>query len=240
MMEIIEQKENKIIFKKNVGETLVNTLRRYLARVPILAIDELEISKNDSPLYDETVAHRMGLIPLKMDKKYNDKTELKLNLKSKKEGMVYSGELKGEVEVIYDKIPLTFLKEGQELEISATARLGQGKDHAKFTPGLMFYRNVVEIKVDKDCSKKIVETCPKEIFKIDKDKIVIENIDRCDICEMCTDFCKKEGNESVKVTPTDELIVNLESFGQMKVKNILGNTINILKKDLEVVSKKLK
>ena len=239
-MEIIEQKENKIIFKRKIGESLINSLRRYLNKITILAIDELEISRNDSPLYDETIAHRIGLIPLKMDKKYNDKTELKVNLKSKKEGMVYSGELKGDVKIVYNKIPLTFLNKDQELEISATARVGIGKNHVKFSPGILFYRNVVEIKLDKDCSKDLIETCPKEIFNMDKDKVIVTNPDSCDMCDMCVDFCKKNEKESVKIIPTDELIINVESFGQMNVKDILSNSINILKKDLEKVSKQLK
>ncbi len=239
-MEIIEQKENKIIFKEKIGESLVNTLRRYLNEISVLAINELEISRNDSPLYDETIAHRIGLIPLKMDKKYNNKTELKVNLKSKKEGMVYSGELKGDAEIVYDKIPLTFLNKDQEVDISATAIIGNGKDHAKFSPGLLFYKNVVEIKIDKDCPKEIVEICPKEILKLDGEKIIVENANKCDMCDMCLDFCKKKGKESIKIIPTDELIITLESFGQMEVKDILSGSINILKKDLEKVSKQLK
>jgi DNA-directed RNA polymerase subunit D len=239
-MEIIEKKENKIVFKEKIEESLVNALRRYLGEIPILAINELEISRNDSPLYDETVAHRIGLIPLKMNKKYNNKTELKINLKSKKEGMVYSGELKGDAEIVYDKIPLTFLNKGQELEISCTAIVGQGKDHAKFSPGLLFYRNVVDIKLDKDCSKEIVNVCPKGIFELEGNKIVVKDKDKCDMCEMCIDFCKKTGKESVKILPTDELIITLESFGQMENKDILNSGINVLKKDLENVSKQLK
>lgn len=239
-MEIIEQKEKKIIFKEKIEESLINACRRYLNEIPLLAINELEISRNDSPLYDETVAHRIGLVPLKMNKKYNDKTELKFTLKSKKEGMVYSGGIKGEAEVVYDKIPLTFLNKDQEINISATAIIGKGKKHTKFSPGLLYYRNVVEIKVDKDCVKEIVETCPKGIFEIDKDKIIVKNQEKCDMCDMCIDFCKKQGKEFIKIIPSDELIITLESFGQMKVGDILVSSIDILKKDLEKVSKKLK
>lgn len=236
----MEKKENKIILKEKIEESLVNALRRYLNEINILAVNELEIAKNDSPLYNETIGHRVGLVPLKMDKKYNDKTELKISLKSTKEGMVYSGEIKGDVDVVYDKIPLTFLNEGQELEISGLAVVGKGKRHAKFSPGLLFYRNVVEIKVGKDCPKEIVDTCPKEIFRLENDKIVVEGSDKCDMCDMCIDFCKKQGKESVKITPTDELIITVESFGQMKTEDILVSSIGILKKDLEEVNKKLK
>jgi len=239
-MEIIEQKDNKIVFKKKIEESLANALRRYINEIPVIAIDELEISRNDSPLYDETVAHRVGLIPLKMDKKFNAKTELNLKLKTKKEGLVYSEEIHGDVETIYKKIPITFLNKNQELEFTGIARVGKGKEHVKFSPGLMYYRNNVDIKISKECPKEIVEKCPKDIFEINNDKIVAKNSLKCDMCDMCVDFGTKLKKECVQINPSDELIITLESFGQMSPKDILNNTIDFLKKDLDEVSKKLK
>jgi len=67
-MKILEKKENAIVFEVKMEESLANAIRRYMNHVPILAVDEVEISRNDSPLYDETVSHRIGLIPLKMEK----------------------------------------------------------------------------------------------------------------------------------------------------------------------------
>lgn len=239
-MEVIEQKENKIIFKETIEEGLINSLRRYLGEIPILAIDEIEISKNDSPLYDETIAHRIGLIPLKTLKKHNDKTSLSVNIKTKKEGMVHSGELNGDVEVVYDKIPLTFLNKGQELEISGTAVVGRGKNHAKFSPGVLFYREAVDIKINKECPKEIVDVCPKNLFVLENDKIKVNDKNKCDVCDVCIDFCKKHGNDGVSVEENGEFIITLESFGQRGTKDILLSSIEILKKDLEAVSKKLK
>ena len=144
-MKIIEKKPNQIVFSTKIEETLANAIRRYLNQIPILAIDELEISKNDSPLYDETIAHRIGLIPLKMDKL--DKKPIKLKLSSKKEGIVFSEELKGKAKIAYENIPITFLNKNSELEFTATTKLGKGSEHSKFSPGLMFYRNLIELKI---------------------------------------------------------------------------------------------
>ena len=58
-----------------------------------------------------------------------------MKLKTKKEGFVYSGELEGDAEVVYDKIPITLLDKGQELEIKATLKAGKGEEHEKFSPG---------------------------------------------------------------------------------------------------------
>src|SRR3989344_9190025 len=150
-MEIIEKKNNKIVFKAEMDESMANAIRRYLGHIPILAVDEVEISKNDSPLYDETIAHRIGLIPLKTNKISSEKTPIKLRLNVKKEGIVYSGEFKGAMKVVYDKIPITSLNKDQELEITGIVKFGKGSEHAKFSPGLMFYRNVFDIKIDKEC-----------------------------------------------------------------------------------------
>ena len=92
-MELVEKKENQIIFKAKIDESLANVIRRYVDEILVLAIEEVEIIKNDSSLYDETVAHRLGLIPLKIDKTVTEKTTAKFKLSAKTEGFVYSGEL---------------------------------------------------------------------------------------------------------------------------------------------------
>ena len=149
-MEKLGKKENQISFSTEIEESLANAIRRYVNEISVLAIDEVEIFKNDSPLYDETVAHRLGLIPLKMDKNTDEDTKSKLKLEAKKDGFVYSGELKGPEKVVYDKIPITSLTKGQELSLVAEIKAGKGKEHSKFSPGLMFYRNVLELKIDKN------------------------------------------------------------------------------------------
>ena len=67
-MKLIKKTEEKIIISEEIEDSLINAIRRFVHEIPILAIDEVEIFKNDSALYDETIAHRLGLIPLKMDK----------------------------------------------------------------------------------------------------------------------------------------------------------------------------
>lgn len=238
-MKLLNKKDNQIVFSVEVEETLANAIRRYLNQIPILAIDELEISKNDSPLYDETIAHRMGLIPLKYDKVMNDKTEVKLKLSTKKEGIAYSGEAKGDVKVVYEQIPITVLKKGQELEMNIIAKTGKGIDHSKFSPGLMFYRNVVDIKIDKDCPKSVVDSCPQNILSVEGGKVVVKDASQCDMCDACVEKCKKLGKDSIRLTPTKGLTITLESFGQLDVKDMFKKSIEILKKDLAEVGKKI-
>lgn len=238
-MKLIDKKDNKIEFQAEIEESLANAIRRYLNQIPILAVDEVEISKNDSALYDETIAHRIGLIPLKMDKSVNEKTEVHLKLSVKKEGIVHSEELTGKIKVVYDKIPITTLKKGQELELVATAKMGKGVDHPKFAPGLMFYRNVAEIKLDKNCPQEIVNICPLKIFKSENGKVVVGDSSKCDMCEACVEFCNRQKKGAVTLTPIKELVITLESWGQLSVVDILKRSIEELKKDLSEVSKKI-
>jgi DNA-directed RNA polymerase subunit D len=238
-MKLIEKKKNQITFLAEIDEPLANAIRRYIDQIPILAIDEVEISKNDSALYDETVAHRLGVVPLKMSKGMNEKTEEQLALVVKKDGIVYSEELKGKVNPVYGKIPITLLRKGQELEILATARLGKGSKHAKFSPGLMFYRNAMKLKIDKDCPKEVAEMCPKNILKNEGGKVIIVDENKCDACEACVELCKKKGKNAIEIIPTNELIITVESFGQMEEDEMFKQSIEVLKEDLKDVAKKI-
>lgn len=239
-MKIIEKNKEKLIFLTEIEEEIANALRRYANQIPVLAIDEVEISMNDSPLYDETIAHRLGLIPLKAKGAVNEKASAVLKLSSKKEGYVYSGEIKGEAGIVYPNMPITILKEGQEIKINAIARAGKGENHAKFSPGIIFYRNTFDIKIDKDCPLEIAEVCPQKIFKIKENKIIIEDELKCDGCELCLEKCQKKGKNAIKITPTKELLIKIESFGQIEPADILKKSMDILKKDLNEVSKEIK
>lgn len=238
-MKKINKKENQLTFSAELDNSLANAIRRYVDQIPILAIDEVEISKNDSPLYDETIAHRLGLIPLKMDKAVSEKTAEEMTLVTKKEGTVYSEELKGKAKPVYDKIPITILKSGQELEILATARTGKGSKHSKFSPGLMFYRDVVDIKIDKECPKEIVNACPKKVLKVDNGKVCVIDEYECDLCEECVDFCNKRGKQYIELVPKGEVVITIESFGQITPEEMFKRAIETLKEDLEEVSKKI-
>ena len=238
-MELIEKKTNKIVFKAEMNETLANAIRRYLGHVQTLAIDEVEIEKNDSALYDETIAHRIGLIPIKTDKAVNEKTTASLKISSDKEGIIYSGGLKGGVKVVYDKIPITLLNKDQEFELTAKVRAGKGIEHAKFSPGLMFYRNYANVKIEKDCPQEILENSKKSMIKTEGNKIIIQDLYSNPLCEETIEKYIKEGKTSIEIIPSDELVITVETFGQMEANEILKKSIDALKKELAIVEKKV-
>src|SRR3989338_340192 len=143
---------------KDSNPVFANTLRRLIIdEVPTMAIEDVEFSKNNSILYDEMIAHRLGLVPLKTDlKSYNlpekckcegkgcSRCQLKMVLKvTKGSGTVYASEIKSKdpaVKPVYGDMPIVKLLKGQTLEIEATAVLGRGKDHSKWSPGLVYYK----------------------------------------------------------------------------------------------------
>lgn len=154
-IKIIEENDMKIKFSiSGINNALANSLRRVMiSEIPTLAIDKVEFYQNSSGLFDEVIAHRLGLIPLKFNpKKYNLKSECKCkgkgcslcevklkfdskNLTEENDYTVRSGDLESddpEVKPLYDEIPIVELLKGQKLKFVATARLGFGKEHAKW------------------------------------------------------------------------------------------------------------
>ena len=156
-IQIISKTPEEIKFSvEGIKPGLANALRRIMiSEIPTMAIEWVDFKKNDSALYDEIIAHRLGLIPLTYDKRaYKSPEECKdadvkesrcyAKLKLKKKGpcVVYSGDLKSDdpsVKPRYDKIPIVELFEGEELELLAYARLGKGKEHAKWQGAVVGY-----------------------------------------------------------------------------------------------------
>lgn len=132
-----------------------NALRRFaISEVPSMAIDEVVIIENSSVVYDELVGHRLGLVPLRTDlDKYIIPDECDCNTSlgcnkcrvllvldaeaSDSNRTVYSGDLVSEdsfVVPVSNSIPLLKLAPQQKIKLEAYAKLGKGRDHAKWQP----------------------------------------------------------------------------------------------------------
>lgn len=139
----------------NVPRQYVNAIRRIsISEVPTLAIDDVVILENSSVMHDEAIAHRLGLVPLltnldrfvmphECDCKSTlgcSKCRVLLVLDSEaneKTKVVTSGELVSEderIKPVSKDIPIITLAPGQKLKFEAYARLGIGRDHAKWQP----------------------------------------------------------------------------------------------------------
>lgn len=231
-MEVITNTVEKFVLRMDASESLANAIRRSVSEVPTLAIDDVEIYKNDSALYDEVLAHRLGLIPLVTEKGMSEKT--KIDLKLVKEGpcTVYSGDFKGNAEPVFDKIPLTILGEGHKIELVATAVLGKGIVHAKYTPGLCFYRHILEVKSNPEIDKIVQKA--KGLIKPEKSG----NKWICDLPDAAIEEISKIDESAI--SDGVELIFVIESYGNMPAKDIFVKAIGVLEDNLDEFVKALK
>jgi len=231
-MEVIEKSPQMLILRMSANEPLANAIRRSVAEIPTLAIDEVEIYKNDSALYDEMLAHRLGLVPLKTEKGMSAKTKIDLKISKTGPCTVYSGDLKGNAEVVFDKMPLTILKEDHKIELVATAILGRGVQHAKHTPGLCFYRHLLEVKSSPEIDKIVQKS--KGLIKPEKKgaKWI------CDLNEADVEEVQKLESEVLK--DSDEMLFIVESYGMLDAKDIFAKSIEALTDNLDEFEKAVK
>lgn len=245
---------------KNSNPAFVNTLRRNIIdRVPTMAIEEVEIRKNSSVLYDEIIAHRLGLLALKTDlKTYNLPSECKCNgegcarcsvkftLASKAQGYVYAESLKSmdpKVVPVFPKTPLIKLfktKENQEIEFEATAVLGIGRDHMKWSPGNAWYQYLPKIEIGKvEDPEAAAAVCPRKVFEVKSGKLQIAKGKEydCNLCEACVDAT--DGN--IKLNESDsDFIFTVESWGQLPVKEMLTKAVEVFDGQVSEFEDKLK
>ncbi len=245
-------------FMNDVEVHILNALRRaILTEIPVLAIHDVFVHLNTSALYDEELAHRLALIPLKVDKNelniLEDCADLegaslekliectaRLRLHKKgEEGKiitVYSGDLepidRKSVRPVYDNIPIVKLGPGQEIELEAIAKVGKGKDHAKWIPVSTLGYKPIPILIATDVCDgcgKCIEACPKNILKLNG-RPHLEGIGLylCDLDRICVRACPKR---ALKLEPSDsQYIFRLESVGQYTPEEIILSALDILDK----------
>lgn len=227
---------------------LINSLRRAIMQtIPTVAVENVRIYENTSVLFDEFLAHRLAMIPLKAGSaklKGGEKSIMTLQ----KEGpcTVYSGDIAASaagVEVCEKKIPLVKLKKGQTVKMEMDAIAGYGKEHVKWQPALVSYQEVAKIITDKECNlcKKCIENCSKGLLEAKGKKIVLKKPLECDLCGKCRDSCKE--NALNLSYDNSAFILRVESHGGAEAKEIILQAIAELDKkcgEFESELKKLK
>ncbi|NOZ80889.1 MAG: DNA-directed RNA polymerase subunit D [DPANN group archaeon] len=241
---------------KGVTYAYVNALRRYMMdEVPTMAIETVEFKQNSSILYDEIVAHRLGLLVLNTDLKSYElppegvkdledlpaKCRVQMTLKTKGPGMVYASDLKSKdpkIKPIHPKTPIVKLLKDQEVEFVATAILGTAKEHAKWSTGLFIHSFVPKITVNNRSShfEAFKNKYSSKIFdkngKIDKN-LIIDN-DLVDAVDgVNDDIVKVEYDEHA-------FILRMETWGALSLQDIATTAMDIFNQELDAFDKIVK
>ncbi len=239
-----EKKKGKLTFLlKGSNEIFANALRRtIMEEVPVLAVEDLEIKENNSALYDEILGLRLGLTPIITDLKsyvLKDKCkcagagcaqcELKMSLKASKKGYVYAEDAESsdpKCTFAQPKMPIVKLLAKQKVDLTMTAILGCGKEHTKWVPGFVFYMKEPVIKIGKVADPiKVAELCPKNVFVVKGNKLEInkDKLYDCHYCQQCVNI-----DSNIVFEDNGNLIMNIESWGQLSCKEMLTKSAEIM------------
>lgn len=236
--------------------SIANAIRRVmLAEVPTMAIEIVNVDDNQSVLFDEFIAHRLGLLPLSCHAVGDIPPDLEFGFREHKDCNCFDGcpyctvEYKLEAKNTEDKVmnvthfdmvktdtfsrempdyhqvrclPLRDesrtgddydeetrengilickLKKDQGLRMIAHARKGIPKYHAKFMPiatVTMRYQPIIELDEEMlgsltlDEKIDFVTCCPKAVYVVDGDKVVVDKLDECMYCDECVSKARYE------------------------------------------------
>ena len=256
----VKLKGNKGILKiEDTDVYFVNSLRRtMLSELPKLAIHDVIIYDNTSPLFDEIIAHRLGMIPLPTDLQllvYKEDCKCKgkgcpsctvrYTLSKEGEGVVYSGDLQPENEswaIKEDKIPIVELSKNQRIILEVEANFGKGKDHAKWqavqAPSYKLEPTIETDKKRMDEVKEFIKQLPKDLVEMNGNKLEIKDVTKLPVLES---YINKEKADyiTVKRDPS-KITFSFETDGSLNAKDALKESVDILAKKYEELGKLLK
>ncbi len=222
---------------KDETPTFLNVLRRTIQEeVKTLAIEDVYIIDNNSAIWDEMLAHRLGLIALNTPENLKEDEQVKFYLEKNQKGYVYASDLKSEKSDIYPVYPETmigYLDENQKIKLEAVAVFGNGKIHSKFIPGHVFYYRTAEVKLEGELNEKEIENLNTLKVKIKKGKIELPEKKEYD--RTFLDAIESATNGKIKVIPKDEFVFVVESFGQYSAEKIIELGLNELEKKLKSI-----
>jgi DNA-directed RNA polymerase subunit D len=266
--KVIESSEHRLTVELDgVRKELVNALRRtMMAEVPTIAIDEVLFTENTSSVYNEYIAHRLGLLPLRTPGTPEELARISIDLQS---GVVppirvdyqlraecpiqtagsitvNSGDLRTlteetEVQPVYTRVPLFKLGHGQVVEFQAFARYGIGKQHVKFSPVSPVsysFKPVLVFDKSKDFNcEEHVSVCPTNCIEYKGGQLVFTDAWKCILCKACEKDCKTGATKII----WDESVTRLtiESTGSLSPSVILKTAVLILIRKLQLAGEQL-
>lgn len=268
-LEVLEKNDRNLIFiVEGISIEMANAIRRIIiSEIPVMAVDEVIILKNDSPLYDEIIAHRLSMIPLT-----TDLDVYKLPRECSCEGYgcpicqvsltcevtntsnhpmeLYSGDLNSndpKIIPVNPNIPIVKIDKNDKVIIEAYAILGVAKDHVKWQAvSNIFYRFYPQIDFDDSkcakCPEKCVVSrlCPEKLYDFSNKKtprLMDEYWKTCTLCNSCQNDCPEE---AIKVGWKDDTyIFSIESDGVLEFDVVLKKTFEVFLEKIDEFVEKL-
>ncbi|MDR1955022.1 MAG: DNA-directed RNA polymerase subunit D [Candidatus Methanoplasma sp.] len=267
-IEIREMEKRKGSFiLKNSSPAMANALRRtMLTDIPKMAIDKVEFHlgpimvddkeyESVTPLFDEIVAHRLGMVPVPTDHELFTFQEgcacggegcpsctIMYSLNKIGPCTVLSGDMmplgNAQLAVKDQFIPIVELTDGQAVLIYATAVMGTARKHAKWQAAFgVGYKYLPKVTIDEGKAGdpntlKCVEICPKNVFEIKNGKLTARDILSCGTCKECENVSRG----AVKISADDTAFYfRYETDGSMTARQVLDKATEILSKQTEGV-----
>jgi DNA-directed RNA polymerase subunit D len=254
---------------KDVSASKVNAIRRtLLADIPKLAIDDVEFHlgpirdeatgkdyDSSTSMFDEALAHRLGLLPIPTDLgQFRKKSECTCGGQGCPQcQVVYSIDRKGpctvyakalvpmgdsQLAVLEPEVPIVRLGARQALLAYATAVVGTAREHAKFQAahavGMQPHPRI-DITRHAGCSdaclQRVAASCPVNILEYGDGKVRVTDESKCILCYACEQTCP---HGSVKVNPSEtEFYLQFETDGSVTAREALRFTLKDLRRRLE-------
>jgi DNA-directed RNA polymerase subunit D len=263
-IKVVEKDEKHVrLLFDGYDRSFLNSLRRIaLSEVPVLAIDDVVMLENTSPVYDEVVAHRLGLIPLitPVDKYPlpedcdcgspsgcpKCRVMLVLDAVAGEEARtVFSGELVSpedpDVKPVSPTIPIVKLAPGQKIKIEAYARMGRGWEHAKWqAANISILKPYPEVTIKKakvgQEAAGIEEVCPVDILKVDGGTLQVTDEPECTLCMECV----KAYPDLIDVKEKEgSFFLEVESAGAYSAPILVYKAVEILQRQLTELASKV-
>eukprot|EP00753_Platysulcus_tardus_P003018 PLAT12175.1.p1 GENE.PLAT12175.1~~PLAT12175.1.p1 ORF type:complete len:306 (+),score=142.96 PLAT12175.1:155-1072(+) len=153
-------------------------------------------------------------------------------------------------------IRLVRLKRGQELRLTAVAKLGIGKEHAKWSPvSCAVYQMEPDVRLNAKRLKELteeqkrafVDSCPTRVYEYDERlaEVHVRESLNCMFCDECTklgDSFKESSEEDnvVAITPSsDRFIFTVESTGALRPEDIVISGLRVLQDKLRDLQMRL-
>ena len=170
----------------NSTPALSNALRRILtSEIRWYAFHDVFISQNDSIFPDEYLAHRIGLIPVKLKASETFQTVdyyLKVSNNTKETINVYSNSIVSTIEIFDIQKDVLICKLAPKNTISMKLRIaeGIGKTHVKWSPvALCTFRLLPHIKLNRkftgEDAVRLKNECSQGVIEIVNDEAFVKN-----------------------------------------------------------------